>query len=185
MRVNARDSCRWTGTGFMGANFSLRARLSTTNFPALLTVVTTNRMRAKKPTEPVVARSRLRLASLSVVLLVLAGCGGSSEFKTLQAKAKKGDAQAQFELAKMFMYGKGAKQDEVEARKWIEKAASQGVPAAQRIFGTMLRDAYGADHRDIPKAREWLKKAVDQGDAEAKAELAATPELPPASPAKR
>jgi TPR repeat protein len=136
-----------------------------------------------QPTEPS-PRPHLQLASLAVALLLLASCG-SSEFKTLQAKAKKGDPQAQLELAKVFMYGKGAKQNEVEARKWIEKAASQGVPAAQRIFGTMLRDAYGADHRDIPKAREWLKKAADQGDAEAKVELAATPELPTASQPKR
>ena len=129
-------------------------------------------------------RLQLRLTPFALALVLLAGCG-SSEFKTLQAKAKKGDAQAQLELAQRFMYGKGTQQDEVAARKWIEKAAGQGVPAAQRIYGTMLRDAYGADHRDIPKAREWLKKAADQGDAEAKAELAATPELPPASAPKR
>lgn len=169
----------------MGANFFLRVRLSTTIYSVQLAVATTNRMFTKKSTEPVVARPRLQLTTLAVALLLLAGCGGSSELKTLKAKAEKGDAQAQLELAKMFMYGKGAKQDEVEARKWIERAASQGVPAAQRIFGTMLRDAYGANHRDIPKAREWLKKAADQGDAEAKAELAATPELPPATAPKR
>ena len=124
-------------------------------------------------------RLSLPLLSFGLALLLWAGCRGSSEFQTAQAKAKKGDAQAQLDLAKMYMFGKGAKQDEGEARKWIEKAAAQGIPAAQRIFGTMLRDAYGSDHRDIPKAREWLKKAADQGDAEAKAELANTPELPP------
>ncbi len=135
-------------------------------------------MNCSPPASLVRLAHRLSLPLLSFVLALglWAGCGGSSEFQTAQAKAKKGDAQAQLDLAKMYMFGKGTKQDEVEARKWIEKAASQGIPAAQRIFGTMLRDAYGSDHRDIPKAREWLKKAADQGDAEAKAELANTPE---------
>lgn len=118
------------------------------------------------------------LASLGLSFLLLAGCGGSSEFKALKDKAAKGEAQAQLNLARLYMHGKGTKQDEGEARKWCEKAASQGLPAAQRIFGTMLRDAYGATYRDIPKAREWLAKAAEQGDAEAKVELAATPELP-------
>ena len=76
----------------------------------------------------------------------------------------------------MYMYGKGTKQNEVEARKWCEKAAKQGLPVAQRIYGTMLRDAYGSDYREIVQAREWLAKAAAQGDALAKTELASTPE---------
>ncbi len=118
------------------------------------------------------------LASLALSLLLLMGCGGSSEFKSLKDKAEKGDAQAQLDLAQAYMSGKGVKQSETEARKWCEKAAAKGLPAAQRIYGTMLRDAYGSPFRDIPKAREWLAKAAEQGDAPAKAELAATPELP-------
>lgn len=118
------------------------------------------------------------LASLALALLLLAGCGGSPEFKSLKDRAEKGEAQAQLELAQAYMSGKGVKQSETEARKWCEKAAAKGLPAAQRIFGTMLRDAYGSPFRDIPKAREWLAKAAEQGDAQAKMELAATPELP-------
>ena len=114
---------------------------------------------------------------LTAALLLVAGCG-SSEFRSAQKRAQAGEAQAQLELAQMYMYGKGTKQSEVEARKWCEKAAHQGLPVAQRIYGTMLRDAYGAEIRQIPKAREWLAKAAAQGDALAKTELEQTPEPP-------
>lgn len=122
--------------------------------------------------------SQTTKASLLIAaLLLVAGCG-SSEFRSAQKRAQAGEAQAQLELAQMYMYGKGTKQSEVEARKWCEKAANQGLPVAQRIYGTMLRDAYGAEIRQIPKAREWLAKAAAQGDAQAKMELDQTPEPP-------
>jgi len=133
----------------------------------------------KKPSS---RRPSFRLALWSLALL-LAACD-SSELKSARRRAEAGDAKAQLEVAQMHMHGKGAKQDEAEARKWCEKAALQGLPAAQRIYGTMLRDAYGSPFRDIPKAREWLAKAAAQGDAEARTELAATPALPPAPPKK-
>ncbi|MFM8471766.1 MAG: tetratricopeptide repeat protein [Limisphaerales bacterium] len=124
--------------------------------------------------------STFRLLPLCLSLLILVACGDSSEFKSALKRARADDAQAQLELAQMYMHGKGTKQSETEARKWCEKAAAKGLPVAQRIYGTMLRDAYGAEVRDIPKAREWLTKAAEQGDAQAKAELAVTPSLPAA-----
>lgn len=135
------------------------------------------------PTPP----SRLlgALPGLAACMLLLAACGGSSEFKSARKRAEAGDAAAQLELAQMYMYGKGTKQDEAEARKWCEKAAIKGLPVAQRIYGTMLRDAYGSPFRDIVKAREWLTKAAEQGDAEAKTELAATPLPAPSGQTKR
>ncbi len=125
------------------------------------------------------------LLGLVASMLLLAGCGGSSEFKSVRKRAEGGDAAAQLELAQMYMYGKGTKQDEAEARKWCEKAALKGLPVAQRIYGTMLRDAYGSQFRDIVKAREWLTKAAEQGDVEAKTELAATPLPAPSGQTKR
>jgi uncharacterized protein len=129
--------------------------------------------------------TRQRFFHLAVASLgfLLAACN-SSEYRSARRRAESGDAKAQLELAQMHMYGKGAKQDEAEARKWCEKAAQQGLPVAQRIYGTMLRDAYGSPFRDVAKAREWLAKAAAQGDAEAKSELAATPAVPPPAPKK-
>ncbi len=133
----------------------------------------------KSPCHPMrPARCPFHLSLLAILTaggLLMSGCG-SSEFKSAHKRAQAGEMQAQFDLSQMYMYGKGTKQSEVEARKWCEKAANQGLPAAMRIYGTMLRDAYGADHRNIAKAREWLAKAVAKGDTLAKAELDSTPE---------
>lgn len=115
------------------------------------------------------------VALLATVLSVATGCG-SSEFRSTQKRAQAGEAQAQLDLAQMYMQGKGTKPNDVEARKWCEKAANKGLPVAQRMYGMMLRDAYGAESRQIPKAREWLAKAAAQGDAVAKMELDQTPE---------
>jgi TPR repeat protein len=160
------------------ANLLTPESLSILKFPAPLAALS-NPFHAMNFRTLILLRGCLPL----VIGLLLAGCG-NSEFKALKAKAAKGDPQAQLDLAKAYMYGKGTQQDEAEARKWCEKAANQGLPAAQRIFGTMLRDAYGSPFRDLGKAREWLAKAVAQGDAEAKLELAATPEPPPTNSAR-
>lgn len=114
---------------------------------------------------------------LSAAILLVTGCG-SSEFRSTQKRAQAGEAQAQLDLAQMYMQGKGTKPNDVEARKWCEKAANKGLPVAQRMYGMMLRDAYGAETRQIPKAREWLAKAAAQGDTVAKMELDQTPEPP-------
>jgi hypothetical protein len=160
----------------MAANLCLCPPLSILFFSARLAPVNTLLTR----------RMNAFLPSCLVLLLslVLAACGDSAGVKAVRKRAQAGEAQAQFELAQLHMTGKGVKQDEAEARKWCEKAANQGLPAAQRIYGTMLRDAYGSPFRDIPKAREWIAKAAAQGDAEAKVELAATPAIPPPAPKK-
>jgi len=59
---------------------------------------------------------RLQVTLLSLALLFPGGCGGSSELKTLKAKAAKGDAQAQ-NIAK--------------GREWLVKAADQGDAEAK------------------------------------------------------
>ncbi len=127
-------------------------------------------------------KSPSRLRRFAVFVSLAAGCAllaacGSSELSATRDKALKGDAQAQLDLAQMYLYGKGAKQDHEEAIKWAEKAANQGLPAGQRIYGVMIRDGYGVP-RNLTRARAWLEKAAKQGDPEAKAELAAMPDKP-------
>jgi len=130
-------------------------------------------MKSQSPFHPIHV-----LATLSLGCILLAGCS-SSEFATAKEKALKGDPQAQLDLAQMYLYGKGAKQDHAEAIKWCELAANKGLPAAQRVYGVMIRDGYGVP-RNLARGRAWLEKAAKQGDPEAKSELAAMTNNPAA-----
>jgi len=69
------------------------------------------------------------LGSLAATWALFAACT-SSELSAAREKALKGDAQAQLELAQMYLYGKGAKQDH-------EEAAKQGDPEAKAELAAM------------------------------------------------
>src|ERR1700738_4737354 len=54
-------------------------------------------------------------------------------FDQIKAAAENGDADAQYALGYMFYYGKGgALKDNLEAKKWISKAAAQKQPQAMK-----------------------------------------------------
>ena len=57
------------------------------------------------------------------------------DFKSLKELAEKGDARAQGQLARNYTYGKGVKQNYVEALKWARKAAAQGNSDGQFVVG--------------------------------------------------
>lgn len=46
-----------------------------------------------------------------------------------------GDADAQYNLGKMYLEGNGVPQDDSEAAKWFRKAAEQGNSKAQKVLG--------------------------------------------------
>jgi hypothetical protein len=76
---------------------------------------------------------------LIVRLLLLAAFAGgplllaADNPEELQAKAEKGDAEAQFYLGVMYENGNGVLKDYTEAVKWYRKAADQGAAAAQHM----------------------------------------------------
>ncbi|MBQ6972917.1 MAG: sel1 repeat family protein [Synergistaceae bacterium] len=109
--------------------------------------------------------------------------------RVIQA-AEAGNAEAQFQLGKMYKYGEGVGQDIQKARYWWEKAAAQGhrlarqalqiLPAAQAPMSTLTReqieDLYrtGAKYyngqgvaMDKTKAVEYLTQAAEAGHSEA------------------
>ena len=53
--------------------------------------------------------------------------------KYYKMAAEKGHPQAQYNLGVMFKKGLGAKRNAGTARKWFQKAAAQGLAAAQKI----------------------------------------------------
>lgn len=64
------------------------------------------------------------------------------------------------------MNGQGVEQDEVEALKWIRKAAEQGISEAQYVLGACYQNGIVAD-KNITEAVKWYRKAAAQGHKKA------------------
>ena len=80
----------------------------------------------------------------------------------VQAKAEKGDAQAQYILGNCYGNGLGVAKDKVEAVKWYRKAADQGLANAQFWLGVYYADGNGVA-KDQVQAVSWWRKAAVQG----------------------
>jgi TonB family protein len=63
--------------------------------------------------------------------------GAAAAFRTA---AEKGSAEAQFQLARLLFLGTGVGKDTVEARNWLEKAASHNHILANAAYGQLLFD---------------------------------------------
>ena len=98
----------------------------------------------------------------------------SAERKQLQettAKAKKGDALAQYNLGVMYANGQGVPKDEVEAVKWYRKASEQGDDLAQFNLGVKYANGQGVA-KDEVEAYKWWLLAGAQGIEDAKEDYA-------------
>lgn len=100
--------------------------------------------------------------------------GDSPEIVELKARAKKGEAEAQYDLGMRFLSGKGVKQSGEVAGQWVRKAAEKGLAEAQYIYAKMLdckiSDAGFHWHHD--QASNLFRKAAEQGYAPAQCALA-------------
>jgi TPR repeat protein len=87
---------------------------------------------------------------------------GSPEFATLLAKAEKGDAQAQFDVGRQFLGGKGSplQRDETASLQWLRKSAAQNHAPAIFWVGLAYQDGNGVTMDDA-EAAKWLRRAAD------------------------
>ena len=74
------------------------------------------------------------------------------------------EAEADYQRGTAFHFGQGVPQDYAKAREWYEKAAAQGLAAAQHGLGYLYENGLGVV-QDYAKAREWYEKAAAQGYA--------------------
>ncbi len=89
----------------------------------------------------------------------------------IRAKAEKGDAEAQFDLGTAFIFGNlGVVKDEMEAVKWIRKAAEQNHASAQNNLGYFCAQGLGVKKDDV-EAVKWYRKAAVQNHATAQYNL--------------
>jgi TPR repeat protein len=91
-------------------------------------------------------------------------------FEAVQAKAEKGDAEAQLQLASFYTDGIGVARDLTKAAKWHRKAADQGLARAQLEVGLDYAAGTGVKS-DYTESSRWLQKAAEQGLAEAQLRL--------------
>lgn len=94
------------------------------------------------------------------------------ERAALEAKyrpaAEQGDAEAQFNLGKMYFHKSSLKKEErvanwVEAEKWLRKAADQGHAEAQFYMGRICSFGIGLPAKKPDESRVWFTKAAEQG----------------------
>jgi TPR repeat protein len=84
--------------------------------------------------------------------------------------AEQGDANEEFDLARMYFDGKGVAKNYAEALRWYRKAAEQGHVKAEFYLGEMYLRGQGTSE-DYAEALQWIQKAAKQNDPKAEAAL--------------
>jgi len=96
---------------------------------------------------------------------------GKELIRLLTEAANQGYAPAQYEVGRIYLYGRGIPIDYAQALIWEHKAAEQGDARAQRDMAFMYERGFGVS-ADPAQAAEWNRKAAMQGNAEAQLHLA-------------
>ena len=93
-------------------------------------------------------------------------------FEEIKAKAEKGDAEAQCNLAQCYDGGisVGITNDFHEAVKWYRKAADQGHVDAQYNLGIYHAIGIGIA-KDSAEAAKWFRRAAEQGHVDSQYHL--------------
>lgn len=94
----------------------------------------------------------------------------NDDSKRLRSLALKGDAEAQYRLAKRYATRYGAAGDYVQALHWWQLAAQQGLAKAQYALGVLYANGRGVS-TDYARAVYWYQQAADQGLPEAQYNL--------------
>ncbi|MCE9605305.1 MAG: sel1 repeat family protein [Planctomycetia bacterium] len=114
--------------------------------------------------ENAVSFARFRISAI-VALAMFAGVVSLSadELQDLQAKAEKGDAAAQYELAGRYAGGKGIEKDEQAALKWYLKAAERDYVPAYISLGSIYSHGFGVK-QDWAESIRWFRKGALAGN---------------------
>lgn len=86
-------------------------------------------------------------------------------FRKFSEDAAAGNANAQFNLAILYLTGRGVERDLAKAVEWHLKAAAQGLPAAEHGLGVFYYQGLGVK-RDYAQALTWFKRAAAKGYAD-------------------
>jgi len=94
-----------------------------------------------------------------------------SKIKEIETSAFQGSAEAQHDLAAIYVAGHaGVEQNFKQASLWFEEAAHNGIANARYNLGVLYHQGIGVD-QDIEKAFAWYKTAAALGHPEAQYNL--------------
>ncbi|WP_455198571.1 tetratricopeptide repeat protein [Kaarinaea lacus] len=91
-------------------------------------------------------------------------------FNAQLAKAKAGDARAQYAVADMYRKGRGTVASDKDALQWYVRAARQGIRRAAYKAGFLYLHSESLE-ASPKKALPWLEMAADSGYSPAQYEL--------------
>ena len=122
--------------------------------------------------EPLAEKDAAAAVQLGYLRFNGVGCEQDHEasFALQQSAAKRGNADAMFELYVMCNQGLGCEADASLAIEWVHKAAEAGNARAMSNLGGMYTTGNGVD-RDIPTAVKWYDAAAQAGHGRAAAVL--------------
>src|SRR5579863_5992526 len=105
-------------------------------------------------------------AMLVCTILPCRGPALAEDFNLEAAKsaAEKGDAEAQYDLARRYEKGHGMEQDPAKAAEYMRKAADLGYAYAQTDLGSYYAKGLGVK-KDLQEAVRWYDRAANHGDA--------------------
>jgi len=112
-----------------------------------------------------VAGSKVEAAASAVPAVTVKELTPEEKFAETKRKAEAGDAEAQFNLGKMYHNGEGVVKDTTQAIEWLQKSAVQGNANAQYAIGNNYMYGYGLP-LDTVKAMELFQKSAAQGNTD-------------------
>lgn len=83
--------------------------------------------------------------------------------ESLRTAAEGGDAEAQYQLGLIYLYGNEEPKDAAKAFEWMSRAAEQNVVPAKRELGIMLVSGEGTEP-DLERGVQMLSDAADNLD---------------------
>lgn len=81
---------------------------------------------------------------------------------TFWTLAQRGDALAEFNLSRLYEFGRGVERDPASARSWTEASARQGYPPAMFTLGQYYHLGIGGP-ANAEEARRWYAAAAEAG----------------------
>jgi TPR repeat protein len=85
-------------------------------------------------------------------------------FSQLKQSADSGHSDAQFQVGRCLLSGRGCSEDKADGRVYLERSASAGNSSAESEFGRCLQFGYGGAE-DKALAAEYFRRSANRGNA--------------------